>query len=198
MMGQMRIEWEKMKENLKKRGLRLSLVDFSAFVEELSPSLGQKTLSFALDVAKPFIAGLGLRIARWGDTHVEVIIPYKTKNFSHDGQLHQGTLFAGVIECVQLLWSRHLPLGAEAFRIENVHIDFLRAAESDISIRYELPESERERILFEGRVNQQFRAETQVHLYDQKGQLIAEARVSLSLQQRPALASRSHDKTEGA
>ncbi|MGE3756426.1 MAG: PaaI family thioesterase [Pseudobdellovibrionaceae bacterium] len=195
MMKQNLADWEKIKENLKKelqtRGLRLSLADLSGFVEELSPSWGQKALGFALDFAKPFVAGIGLRVARWSDTSVEIIVPLKTKNKNESGTLHHGVLVTGAIECVQLLWSRHLPLTYENWSLQNFHIDFLRPAEGDVFIRYELLESEREKILFQARVNQSVSIEAPIHLFDSNGQLIAEAKASLSLQQRVAIPSQS-------
>ena len=87
-----------LKTQLEERGIRLSAADFAALLEEVSPKASHAALSYALDIVRPFSAGMGLRISRLADTQVEMVIPARTRNLSDLKQMHEGAVVTAAMK----------------------------------------------------------------------------------------------------
>jgi acyl-coenzyme A thioesterase PaaI-like protein len=178
---------EGLKSQLEDRGIRLSAADLAALLEEVSPKVSHAALSYALDVVRPFSAGMGLRISRLSDTHVEMMIPVRTRNLNEQGQLHEGALSTAAIEAAKLLWMRHAPMGTFTIQVTKLEIELFRELSEEGRLRLEIPESTKEVVLAEIRDTRESEAEANVRIADVNEQTVAEVRMTLKFKHTPHL-----------
>lgn len=179
---------EGLKSQLEDRGIRLSAADLAALLEEVSPKASHAALSYALDIVRPFSAGMGLRISRLSDTQVEMVIPTRTRNFSEANHMHEGAITTAAIEAAKLLWMRHAPIGNFEVTVTRIESEFFKNQSDDCRVRMELPETTREVVLAEVRDHRETKAEAELKVFDEYEQAVAELRLSLSFKHTPALA----------
>ncbi len=171
------------------RGLQISSPDIAALLEYLSPSSSKTILSYALDILRPFNAGLGLRFARLSDTQVEIVIPERSKNLLDDGQLNESVVTAAAGEAVRNLWFRHAPIGNLVISTLELTFKKHQPIKGDCRLRMELSESAREKVLAQLRHQQRAESESELSLFDDKDQKVAELVVRIGLKWTPALNS---------
>lgn len=176
-----------LKSQLEDRGIRLSAADLAALLEEVSPKASHAALSYALDMVRPFSAGMGLRISRLSDTQVELIIPARTRNMNDVNQIHEGAVTTAAIEAAKLLWMRHAPLGSFEIFISRAEMEFFKINDRDCRLRMELSEMTRETVLAEIRECREATADAELKVYDENEQTIAELRLQLQFKHTPAL-----------
>lgn len=179
---------EGLKSQLEDRGIRLNAADLAALLEEVSPKASHAALSYALDIVRPFSAGMGLRISRLSDTQVEMIIPARTRNLSETNQLHEGAIATAAIEAAKLLWMRHAPVGPFEVHVTRMESDFFKPLVEECRVRMELPETSREVVLAGLREHREAKAEVELKVYDQHEQAVAEIRLNLNFKHTPVLA----------
>ncbi|HRO66406.1 MAG TPA: DUF4442 domain-containing protein [Pseudobdellovibrionaceae bacterium] len=179
-----------LKKELESRGLRLSAADLAALIEEFSPAASKAALSSALEFMKPFTSGLGLRVARLSDTQVEIVIPTRTRNLNESGQIHEAVLLAASAEACQLLWKRHAPLGTFRIETKSAKVEVLREVKEEARVRWELPETLREKVLSDLRQQREIEFEADVRIVDDQEQTLAEVSLQLRLKHVPALDSK--------
>lgn len=177
-----------LKSQLEERGIRMSAADLAALLEEVSPKVSHAALSYALDVVRPFSAGMGLRVSRLSDTHVEMIIPTRTRNLNEQGFLHEGALSTAAIEAAKLLWMRHAPMGTFNIQVTKLEIELFRELSEEGRLRLEVPESTIEVVLAEVRDTRESEADADVRIADGNEQTVAEVRMHLKFKHTPALA----------
>jgi acyl-coenzyme A thioesterase PaaI-like protein len=178
---------EGLKSQLEERGIRMSASDLAALLEEVSPKASHAALSYALDLVRPFSAGMGLRISHLADTHVEMVIPARTRNMSDSNILHEGALVTAAIECAKLLWMRHAPMGEFEIIVTQMQSDFFKQQTDDCRLRMELTESQREVVLAEIRQHRESTSENSVKVFDSNDQAVAEIQINLKFRHTPAL-----------
>ncbi|MBV2168291.1 MAG: YiiD C-terminal domain-containing protein [Bdellovibrio sp.] len=178
---------EGLKSQLEDRGIRLSAADLAALLEEVSPKASHAALSYALDMVRPFSAGMGLRISRLSDTQVEMVIPARTRNLSEVKQMHEGAITTAAIEAAKLLWMRHAPIGTFEVTVSRVEADFFKNQTEDCRVRMELPETTREMVLAALREHREAKAEAELKVFDDHDQAVAELQLHLSFKHTPAL-----------
>ncbi len=176
-----------LKTQLEERGIRLSAADLAALLEEVSPKASHAALSYALDVVRPFSAGMGLRISRLSDTQVEMVVPARTRNLSDANTMHEGALTTAAIEAAKLLWMRHAPLGNFEIAVTRIEADFFKVQSSECRLRMELPETTREVVLAELRDQRETSAEAEVKVFDANDQAVGGIIFQLKLKHTPAL-----------
>lgn len=177
-----------LKTQLEERGIRMSAADLAALLEEVSPKVSHAALSYALDVVRPFSAGMGLRVSRLSDTHVEMVIPTRTRNLNEQGFLHEGALSTAAIEAAKLLWMRHAPMGNFTIQVTKLEIESFRELSEDGRLRLEVSESTKEVVLAEIRDTRESEADADVRIADENEQTVAEIRMHLKFKHTPALA----------
>ncbi len=178
---------EGLKSQLEDRGIRLSAADLAALLEEVSPKASHAALSYALDMVRPFSAGMGLRISRLSDTQVEMVIPARTRNLSEVKQMHEGAITTAAIEAAKLLWMRHAPIGNFEVTVSRVEAEFFKNQTEDCRVRMELPETTRELVLAALRDHREAKAETELKVFDDHDQAVAELQLHLSFKHTPVL-----------
>jgi len=178
---------EGLKSQLEERGIRLSAADLAALLEEVSPKASHAALSYALDIVRPFSAGMGLRISRLSDTQVEMVIPARTRNFSETNVLHEGAITTAAIEAAKLLWMRHAPMGNFEISVARIESEFFKSHNDECRVRMELSETIREVVLAEVRDRREAKADAEVKIFDDNEQAVAELRLSLNFKHTPAL-----------
>lgn len=178
-----------LKSQLEERGIRLSAADLAALLEEVSPKASHAALSYALDMVRPFSAGMGLRISRLSDTQVEMVIPARTRNMSDTQSLHEGALMTAAVEAVKVLWMRHAPMGNFEISVSRSQAGFFKTENEECRLRSELSESLRETVLAELRSQREAEADMNVNVYDSNEQAVAEFHFTLKFKHTPALAS---------
>lgn len=176
-----------LKKNLKDRGLSLRPTDLAALVEGVAPKSTRTALSYALDFLRPFSAGMGFRITRLSDQHVELLVPARKRNQDEEGRIHEGALLTGALEAARLLWLRHAPLGDFVVHLAKVQFHVLQDYSGDVRVRMELSEIQREAVLAQIRAHQRAETEGTVHFYDEKEKSVAEATMTLQLKHIPGL-----------
>ncbi|MNL29228.1 hypothetical protein D3C87_1509050 [compost metagenome] len=177
-----------LKNQLEERGIRMSAADLAALLEEISPKVSHAALSYALDVVRPFSAGMGLRVSRLSDTHLEMVIPTRTRNLNEDKMMHEGALVTAAIEAAKLLWSRHAPMGNFVITVTKIEFEMHRELLADGRLRIELPEATKEVVLSEVRDHRSSQAEAEVKVFDENEQAVADVRLHLQFKHTPALA----------
>ncbi|MGZ3770905.1 MAG: PaaI family thioesterase [Bdellovibrio sp.] len=176
------------KAELEERGIRLSAADIAALLEEVSPKASHAALSYALDMVRPFSAGMGLRISRLSDTQVEMVIPARTRNMNEEKFIHEGAIVTAAIEAAKLLWMRHAPMGKFEVIVAKSEVEFFRSHNEDCRIRMELSESNRESVLAEIRDRRESQAEVELKVFDSHDQTVAEIKLNLKFKHTPAIA----------
>lgn len=174
-------------KNLKDRGLSLRPTDLAAFVEGVVPKSSRAALSYALDFLRPFSAGMGFRITRLSDRHVELVVPARKRNQDEEGRIHEGALLTGALEAARLLWLRHAPLGDFKVHLQQASFHVVQEYTGDVCIRMELPEMQCENVLAQIRSRQEAQTDVVLHFYDEKEKSVAEAVMTLQLKHTPGL-----------
>lgn len=178
---------EGLKSQLEERGIRLSAADLAAVLEDVSPKASHAALSYALDIVRPFSAGMGLRISRLSDTQVEMIIPARTRNLNETHTMHEGALTTAAIEAAKLLWMRHAPMGNFEILVTHIESEFFKSQNDECRLRMELPETSREVVLSHIRDQREAKAEAEIKVFDANEQAVADVRLNLSFKHTPAL-----------
>ncbi|MFV8257254.1 PaaI family thioesterase [Bdellovibrio bacteriovorus] len=176
-----------LKSQLEERGIRLSAADLAALLEEVSPKASHAALSYALDIVRPFSAGMGLRISRLSDTQVEMVVPARTRNLNEVKTMHEGALVTAAIEAAKLLWMRHAPMGSFEINVTRLESELFKVTSEECRVRMELPETVREVVLAEVRDRREAKAEVELKVFDSNDQAVAEFRLHLSFKHTPAL-----------
>lgn len=172
---------------LKQKGLSLKPAVLASLLEEISPKARNGALGYVLDWLKPFSAGMGLRVARLGDQHIEVIIPIRDHNVSSPNQIHEAVLFAAGAEALRLLWERHAPLGEFAIFNKKSSLDLRVRPSTEIRLRYELLEPVRESMLTSLRRHRQASGEAVITFFSDKDQLLGELNLNYEIFHTPSL-----------
>ena len=180
-----------LKAQLEERGIRLSAADLAALLEEVSPKASHAALSYAMDMVRPFSAGMGLRISRLSDTQVEMVIPARTRNKNETGTLHEGALTAAAVEAVKLLWMRHAPMGEFEISVTRMEALFVKTQEDECRLRIELAEATRESVLSSLRDHREAKAEAEIKIFDENDQSVADIHLHLGFKHTPALAGQA-------
>lgn len=178
---------DQVKSQLEERGIRLSAADFAAMLEEISPKASHAALGYALDMTRPFTAGMGLRISQLGDQHIEVILPARTRNLDDEKQMHDGALVTASTEAVKILWMRHAPVGEFRINIKKLSFEKIKETSSDCRIRVELNESIRENSLAALRAHRMSQLSMNVQIQDEQEQTIATLQIEVELQHTPSI-----------
>ncbi|MDG0815213.1 YiiD C-terminal domain-containing protein [Bdellovibrio svalbardensis] len=176
-----------LKTQLEDRGIRLSAADLAALLEEVSPKASHAALSYALDIVRPFSAGMGLRISRLSDTQVEMVVPARTRNLNDANTMHEGAITTAAIEAAKLLWMRHAPLGNFEITVTRIEADFFKVQNTECRLRMELPETTREVVLAELRDQRETSAEAEVKVFDEHDQAVGGIIFQLKFKHTPAL-----------
>lgn len=176
------------KSELEERGIRLSATDLAALLEEVSPKASHAALSYALDIVRPFSAGMGLRISRLSDSQVEMVIPARSRNLNDSKFMHEGAIVTAAIEAAKLLWIRHAPMGNFEVTVSRSEVEFFKNQSEDCRVRMELPETTREVVLAEIRDHRESKAEVELKVFDENDQTVAEVRLNLKFKHTPVLA----------
>lgn len=190
-----------LEKELKSRGLQFTMVDFAAFIEEISPDGSKAALGFMLNFLRPFSAGMGFRVTRISDTQIELIIPWKFRNRNDQGHLHEATLLPAAIEAAQIFWQRHLEspieiqLLSESSKIHQVMTE-------DARLRTEVSSGYREFIQSQLRENPRQIVEMKFQIYGAQDRLNAEidfkilVQKTLTLNQKKSHTDHSKAKQE--
>ena len=178
-----------LKAQLDERGIRLSAADMAALLEEVSPKASHAALSYALDIIRPFSAGMGLRVSRLSDTQVEMVLPARSRNLTELKTMHEGAYTTAGIEAAKLLWMRHAPMGNFEISVGRIDLQIFKDLSSDCRIRMELQETTRELVLAELRAHRESNSGVELKYFDENDQAVAELRLQLKFKHTPALAS---------
>lgn len=182
---------EGLKTQLEDRGIRLSAADLAALLEEVSPKVSHAALSYALDIVRPFSAGMGLRVSRLSDTQVEMVIPARTRNLNETNGMHEGALTTAAIEAAKLLWSRHAPMGDFEVNVSRIESSFYKNQTEEARVRLELPETTREMVLSALRAHREAKAEAEIKIFDDHDQSVADFHLHLNFKHTPAIAGQT-------
>lgn len=177
------------KSQLEERGIKLNPVDLAALLEEYSPQASNAALSYALDILRPFSSGMGLRVSKLADTHIEVIVPNRTRNMNEYKVLHEGALQTAAIESAKILWMRHAPMGIFIAELEKMEAEHLGTSEEEVRMRLEITDEQRESVLEQIRETRESKTECEVTCFDNYDQVLAKFKMTLKFKHTPSLES---------
>jgi hypothetical protein len=159
----------------------------------LSRLLNRRLLGAASNWLEPFTIGMGLAVERLSEEAVEVTMPSRWRNQGDGGAIHTGA-FATLGEfCARLLWDCQLDLRSISVESRRVHVRILVKSLSHVRSPsagpfvgpvkgvFRLPVADREAILHRLRNESSVDVETETHIYDSQGRLIAEVEVAWQL-----------------
>lgn len=178
---------DQFKTQLEERGLRLSAADFAAMLEEISPKASHAALGYALDMTRPFTAGMGLRISQLSDQHIEIVLPARTRNLNDEKEMHDGAILAAAVEAVKILWMRHAPVGDFKISTKKLSYELIKSMSQDCRVRVELDESIRENSLASLRAHRQSQLSMNVQIQDDQEQTIATVQIEIELHHTPSI-----------
>lgn len=183
-------------KELESRGIRFTMVDFAALVEEFSPNGSRATLGFMLNFLRPFSAGMGFRVTRISDTQVEIVIPWIFRNRNDRGQLHEASYLPAALEAVHIFWQRHIE-GPFEIQLIQESLRIHQALEEDARLRTEVTSSLREVVLGELRENPHYQIEMKFQIFGSQDRLSAELELKMSLKKVLILAD-SSSRSQGS
>lgn len=155
--------------------------------DQISSPRTKKTLNSALDLFRPHLISLGLRISVLSSTQVELSLPMKARNLDDQGALLSGVQISAAIEAYKLLWKRNAPDGQFQIVIKSAQGQFFRSAKTELRLRGELGEIVRESRWAELSKNKRAEHEMTLHFYDDQDQVVAEVDVKSELLLRELL-----------
>lgn len=182
------------KDKLEERGIRLSATDLAALIEEVSPKASNVALSYALDIVRPFSAGMGLRVSRLSDSNIEMVIPARTRNMNEENIMHEGALAGASVEAAKILWLRHAPLGDFKMNALKINMNIHKVCSGDCRIRMELPENLKENVLAQLRNSREGQAEVLLNIFDGDDQSVGDIVIDFHFLYTPSLGTSTQSK----
>lgn len=174
------------------KGVKLNSADLAALLEELSPTASNAAMSYAIDLLRPFSAGMGLRVAKLSDQQIELVLPNRTRNKNAAGFLHEAALVAASTEAARMLWERHAPMGKLDIQMQKVQLHVLKQTSEQVRVRTEMTESVREVNLANLRQVQMSQLEMSVQIFDENEQAIADVQMFVELKFTPSLSAQQN------
>ena len=160
-----------------------------AWIEARSPWLNRQFLGVASNLAEPFTAGMGLKVAKLGEDVAEVLLPDSWRNQGSAGGIHPAALAVLGEMAARIFWEHHLDLRAADAAVKRLQVRLLAPAKGELRGAYRISVAEREAILLKLRSDGRVEIETHTLVYDQAGRMIAEVEAELELHRQLALGS---------
>lgn len=153
----------------------------SDVAEQVSSPRTKKALNSALDLFRPHVLSLGLRISVLSSSQIELLLPVKKRNLDEMERLLPGVQISAAIEAYKLLWQRNAPDGNFDIVIKSTKAQFFKQAKTDLQLRGELAEISRETKWAELSKNKRTDHEMSLHFFDTQEQMVAEIEISAEL-----------------
>jgi len=118
---------------------------------------------------------MGFKVLNLSDCTVEIAVPFSRFNRSEAGDLRTSSVIAGGEFGSQLLLRRHVGVSSSAeMTLQSLQCQFQRPAVSEVRLRAELREGEREKVLRKIRLGEQIDYEMPVVCMDSRDQSVAD------------------------
>lgn len=172
---------------LQRHGVGLKLQDLVLLVEAYSPRRSQQLLSYALDLLKPFLAGLGFVVRKLTDDQVILVIELRPRNQMQDGVIHPSVISAAAQESVESLFERHSPVSGFQPTLVKSEVEFKKKYSGPLAVHFQWDPVEREKKLIQLQKNKEAHADFIVEVKDLQSRLVAEVRFNYHLKFKPRL-----------
>lgn len=172
---------------LQRQGLGLKLQDLVLLVEAYSPRRSQQLLSYALDLVKPFLAGLGFVVRKLSDDQVVLNIDLRPRNQTQDGVIHPSVITAGAQEAVDSLLERHSPVAGFQPTLVKSNIEFKRKYSGPLTVHFQWDALEREKKLIQLQKNKEVESEFFIEVKDGQSRVVADVHMNYHLKFKPRL-----------
>lgn len=172
---------------LQRQGLGLKLQDLVLLVEAYSPRRSQQLLSYALDLVKPFLAGLGFVVRKLSDDQVVLNIDLRPRNQTQDGVIHPSVISAAAQEAVESLLERHSPVAGFQSTLVKSELEFKKKYQGPLTVHFQWEALEREKKLIQLQKNKETEVDFSVEVKDAQSRLVAELRLNYHLKFKPRL-----------
>ena len=149
--------------------------------EQVDIKQPKQVLQFALDVVRPYLQSLGLRVAKLTAENIEVVLPehplhQDMKSFLDEGAVCSASLFA-----FRKLWKRNAPKGPFSWKVLKFEFEALRELQGPLHIKWNLPTLQREALYAELAETQRALQDTVVHVFNGQDQLVAQVHLHAEL-----------------
>jgi hypothetical protein len=149
--------------------------------EQIDLRQPKTVLNFALDMIKPYLQTLGLRISKLSEEQIEVVLPEKFKYMDVNQELDEGAVCSAAVFAFRQLWLRNSPKGHFEIHIQKIQFERFRDLASDLFLRLELGTLNREAIFADLSDRKKAQTDMIVHIYDQKEQLVGQVNILAEL-----------------
>jgi hypothetical protein len=184
---------KKLEMELKDRGLQFTMVDFAAFIEEVSPNGSKAALRVYAQLFEAIFCGMGFRVTRISDSQIEIVIPWKFRNRNDQGHLHEATLLPAAIEAAQIFWQRHLE-GPIEIQLLSESSKIHQVMNEDARLRAEIPSGYREFILSQLREKSATSSRNEISNYGAQDRLNAEIEIKILVQKTLTLSQKKSNQ----
>jgi hypothetical protein len=171
---------KKISKNINKKFNKIT-----GLVEEVTEQLDLRqpktVLNFALDMIKPYLQTLGLRISKLSEEQIEVVLPEKFKYMDINQELDEGAVCSAAVFSFRQLWNRNSPKGHFEIHIQKIHFERFRDLHSDLLLRLELGKLNREAIFADLSDTKRASTDMIVHIYDREEQLVGQVNILADL-----------------
>lgn len=178
---------EEFVQRFNRQGLTLGLNDLALWVESKSPKVANKTLSYALELVKPFVAGLGFEITELNDQVATLKIHLRPRNQTSNGSIHTAAVLAAAEEAATLLLERHAPVGGFQFSLETLQMDIKRKFQGELDLTLTWDAIEREKSLIDLQKNKITQLRMIAEVRDESKKKAIEVQLHYELKFKPRL-----------
>ena len=135
----------------------------------------QPALERIVDQLRPSVRALRLRVTRLGLSQIEMILPAHRWVLDENRRIEEGVLASTAAQGFRLLWKRNTPPKTLNIAIEEFRVEISRPPISDLHVRAELNDLQRETILAD-LLNQKHAVhEMTFQFFDREEQVVATA-----------------------
>ncbi len=164
--------------------------------EHMNSGPPKQILNLALDVMRPYLRSLGLRVSQLSFQDIEVVIPAKPLSQDSQEQLDEGAVISAALFAFRRLWRKNAPRGSFHVDVLNFEFERLQPLSAPLFVRGHLPVSQREAIYVELSEHQRSVHEAGLQVYDEENQVVAKILVKSVLRMEKVLSSRADSLSE--
>lgn len=172
---------------LQQQGVKLSLSDVAYWIERSSPQRARNFLSYALDLVRPFSAGLGVFCRFQTDDEIVLEMKLRPRNKSSEGDLHSGAVIGAAIEACELMLDRHGPVNGFSYQIKEQSATFEKRMVAPIFLNFEWPPAIREKMFMKMQKEKMTEAQFEILMSDKAHKSIGKVLLTYEFKYRPRL-----------
>jgi hypothetical protein len=135
-----------------------------------------------LDLARPYLQSLGLRISRLTFQDVEVVLPGKRMQQDAQQNFDEGAVVSAALFAYRKLWRKNAPKGPFSMKISSFEFERMLDLRGPLFLRVNLSPLQREAVYAELAQQKKSNHESVVQVFDPEDRVVAKLLVRSELQ----------------